>query len=527
MSPDTSAPNPIFPCRVAAIDVGSNAIRFIAAEFVDPVHWVELEFQRVPVRLGHNVFLTGYLDPEAVRGAVETMAAFRRSMDNLGIPRYRAVATSAVRDSRNGTGLVDLIRRETGIHLETITGTEEARLVWTALRSRVDLGHESWLTVDLGGGSLEVSLVSAEGIQWTESHTMGAVRILEDLGAGEVDPERFRRLVAEYARTLRFPSRVEPGELAGLLATGGNMEVLADLAEAPADDRGVSRLSVARLHELTEQLALMTVEERVAELGLREDRADVIFPAALIYGQVARMAGVQEILVPRVGVKEGVLLDVLEDMTGPAVHASRLEQQAFNGAVALGRRFQFDELHARQVARLSLSLFDQLRDLGVHGLSDLDRRVLLVAAVLHDAGQFLSYRRHHKHSLYLIHNSEVPGISRDDRVLAALVARYHRRAEPREEHYLYMDLPEEERARVRTMAAILRVADALDREHLQRLTSVRAELDEDTVRLVLDAKGELLLEHWALRKKGQMFTSVFGLELETVISSLQARPGVI
>jgi len=525
MSPDTSAVHAAFPCRLAAIDVGSNAIRFLAVEFVDPTHWVELEFQRVPVRLGHNAFLTGNLDRAAMAGAVATMAAFRRSMDNLGIPRYRAVATSAVRDSRNGPELVDLIRRETGVRLETITGTEEARLVWTALRSRVELGSGLWISVDLGGGSLEVSLISQEGIHWTESHTMGTVRILEDLGEGESDPRRFRRLVSEYARTLRFPSRVDPREISGLLATGGNMEALADLTGAEVDARGVSRLPVSRLQDLARTLARMTVPERVSRLGLREDRADVILPAALIYGQVARLAQVGEIVVPRVGVKEGVLLDLLEDVTGPAVHASRLEQQAFNGALALGRRFQFDELHARHVTRLSLSLFDQLREL--HGLSDLDRRILVVAAVLHDAGQFISYRKHHKHSLYLIHNSEVPGVSRDDRTLAALVARYHRRAEPKEEHFLYADLPGEERERVRRLAALLRLADALDREHLQKVPSFSARIEDGRLLLELEGRGELLLEHWALRKKGRMFTSVFGLEVDAVRARRDLGPSVI
>lgn len=303
------------------------------------------------------------------------------------------------------------------------------------------------------------------------------------------------------------------------------MEAIADLTGAGPDAHGVSRVPVPRLKDLAKYLARLTVRERVEQLGLREDRADVILPAALVYAQVARLAQVREIVVPRVGVKDGVLLDVLEDITGPAVHASRLEQQAFNGAVALGRRFQFDELHARQVARLSLSVFDQLRD--VHGLSDLDRRVLLVAAVLHDAGQFISYRKHHKHSLYLIHNSEIPGISREDRVLAALVARYHRRAEPKEEHFLFAELPEEDRERVRRMAAILRLADALDREHLQRVPGVRVRVDGRALVLELDGRGELLLEHWALRKKGRMFSSVFGLRLEPVLAARQRAPRVI
>lgn len=314
-------------------------------------------------------------------------------------------------------------------------------------------------------------------------------------------------------------------ELSGVLATGGNIEELADLLEAEPDERGASRVGVKALRRMAMRLARMTVEERMERFGLRQDRADVIVPAALIYLQVARLAGVDEIVVPGVGVKEGVLLDVMEDITGPSVHASRLEQQAFNGALALGRRFQFDELHGRHVARLSLSLFDQLQDL--HGLSDADRRILLVAAVLHDVGQFISYRKHHKHGLYLIYNSEVPGVSRDERILAALVARYHRRAEPKDSHYLYSDLKDDDRRRVARMAAILRVADALDREHLQRVPRVTARVSDGRLVLEMEGRGDLLLEYWALRKKGRMFDSVYGLEVAPVRAPDDHAPSII
>ena len=507
----------VFPFRAAAIDVGSNAIRFAAAEFVDPHHWTELEVQRVPVRLGHNAFLTGSLDERTMTAAVETMATFRRSLDNLGIARYRAVATSAVRDSRNGPELVDRVRRETGIRLETITGTEEARLVWVALLNRVDFGADHWVATDLGGGSLEVSLVSGDGIHWSESHTMGTVRLLEDLGQVELDPQNFRVLLSEYTNTLRIPDDARPSEIAGLIATGGNIEALADLAGAPTDESGVSRLSYTDLRATAKMLARLSVGERIEQLGLREDRADVILPAAVIYGQVARLVGATELVVPRVGVREGVLLDLADDVSGPAVHASRLEQLAFRGALALGKRFHFDELHGRHVARLALSLFDQLQDL--HGLEEEDRRILLVAATLHDVGQFISYRRHHKHGLYLIYHSDIPGLSRPQRVLAALVARYHRRAEPEDGHFLYQELRGRDRVRVRRLASILRLADALDREHLQRVPSVRAVVDDGVLYLEMEGRGDLLLEHWSLRKKSSMFTSVFGMEVQPVRSS--------
>lgn len=226
---------------------------------------------------------------------------------------------------------------------------------------------------------------------------------------------------------------------------------------------------------------------------------------------------------PHVGVKEGVLLDLAEDVLGPGVHATALEQQAFVGALALGRRFQFDEHHARHVARLSLSLFDQLVDL--HGLTDHDRRILLVAAVLHDIGQFISYRRHHKHSLYLIHNSDVPNISSEELELVALVARYHRRSEPNDEHFLYDRLSEPKRARVRRLSSLLRLADALDREHLQRVESVVCSEEEGAVVVHVVGRGDLLLELWALRKKAQMFENVFGRAIRVTLDdpALAAR----
>ncbi len=511
MSPDTP-----FPFRLAAIDIGSNAIRFVAAEFVSPSTWVELDVQRVPVRLGHGVFLTGHLDPGAMAGAVEAMATFRRSIDTLGVPRYRAVATSAVRESRNGGEFVDSVRRETGIQIETITGSEEARLVWLAIRNRVDLGESSWVAVDLGGGSLEVSLVSAEGIHWAESHTMGTVRLLEELGGANADPDEFKTLVGEYVNTLRIQDQIDQDQLGGLMATGGNMESLAGLAGVTPDERGVSRVPLRALRRVIKQLGRMTPDQRVQRLALREDRADVIYPAGLLYERVARLAGVDEIIVPHVGVKEGVLVDLADDVLGPGVHASRLEHQAFVGALALGRRFQFDELHGRHVARLALSLFDQLDWL--HGLPDADRRILLVASVLHDVGQFISYRRHHKHSLYLIFNSDVPNITTEELKLVALVARYHRRAEPSEAHFLYGALDEANRTRVRRLASLLRLADALDREHLQRVEGVTCSKRKGAIVIQVEGRGDLLLEQWALRKKVGMFESVFERAIQVTVS---------
>ena len=345
-----------FPIRIGAIDVGSNAIRFLAAEFTDPSHWVELDSQRLPIRLGHSAFLTGRLEDESMTATIEALSSFRSAFDKFGISRYRAVATSAVRESENGGELVRRIREESGILLETITGSEEARLVWLAARGRLDMRKGLWLLkpklystfllwllADLGGGSLELSLGDEKRIRWSVSHQIGTVRLLEDLEEAQSSPEKFRKLVAEYAQTLRLPRKVKKSGIAGVIATGGNAEVLAQIVGAPADSSGVRRIPIKELREAVRTLGGMSVKERMEHFDLRADRADVVFPAALVYERVASLAGADELFIPGVGVKEGILLDLVDDVTGPAVHATKIEQQLLNAAVALGRRYRFDE----------------------------------------------------------------------------------------------------------------------------------------------------------------------------------------
>lgn len=505
-----------FPLRVAAVDIGSNAIRLTAAEFLDRSQHVELHYQRVPVRLGHSAFLTGRLTSRNMDMAVEALASFRRLVDTFGVVRHRVVATSAVRESRNGGELAERVRRESGLQLETITGSEEARLVWLAVRDRIQL-EGRWMLVDLGGGSLEVSEVWQDGIEWTESHTMGTVRLLEQLGGTSSDSvTRLDRLIGEYARTLRIPSLTDEG-LEGLIATGGNIEALAELAGCEPDDAGVSRLSLAALREARERLADLDVQGRIDAFDLRQDRADVILPAAHVYERVAELAGANEIVVPHVGVKDGVLLDLVEELTTGGLHASHQDRELVAAAVALGRRYRFDEPHARHVAHLALSLFDQLGHL--HGLGEADRRILMGAALLHDIGQFVSYRKHHKHSLYLIVHSEFSVFSPSEITLVALVARYHRRAAPKPHHDLWVDLEPAHQARVLKLAALLRVADALDREHLQRVDSVRARLEDGSVLLVVRGRGELLLEQWSMEKKGALFQRAFGRTPQLVLET--------
>ncbi len=496
-----------FPFKAACIDMGSNAIRFLAGEFSSELEFEVLAGERAPVRLGHGVYLSGRLDASAMDRAVAALVGFRREMDSLGIEHYRAVATSAVRESVNKDEFIARILDESGLRLEAISGSEEARLVHLAVAKKVVLGNRRWLLVDLGGGSVEVSLVDQNGTYWSESHTMGSVRLLEELTGAGADPGRFRRLLAEYISVLKVPALPGGRQLAGYVATGGNIETLAKLGGFP-DELSVSHLPMTTLRAVIEQLAGLSYRERVDELGLREDRADVILPAAMVYERLADLAGADEILVPHVGVKEGVLFDLVSELVHHHDHEDRQDREVLAGALTVGRKYHFDSDHAMLVAKLSLRLFDQLRSL--HGLGAADRRILHAAALLHDIGQFVSFQAHHKHSQYLISHSELANFSDHEMQLVAEVSRYHRKAHPADHHPSFMALDDNDRIRVSRLASLLRVADALDREHVQRITDLTTKLSEDELTLWLDGTAGLLMEGWSMKKKADLFHKIFG-----------------
>lgn len=307
-----STAGPVFPLRAAAIDVGSNALRFVAVEFTDPSRFSPLDSVRAPVRLGVDAFRTGVLSPEVVDEAVLALADFRRRMDALSVVHYRAVATSAVRDSKNGGRLVERAHEQCRIRLEPITGIEEVRLVWLAVRNRVELGDQRWILVDLGGGSMEISLIDRERVHRSESEPLGTVRLLEEAartGAGSAD--RLRRMLEEHPVILKIAGVIRLLEPASMIGTGGNIEALAELAGVQPDARGVRRLTSQELGRILDVLASLPPSERMRRFGMRQDRADVIVPAAMIYQRIARMMEADEIVVPGVGVKDGVLLDVV------------------------------------------------------------------------------------------------------------------------------------------------------------------------------------------------------------------------
>ena len=532
--------------RFAAIDVGSNAIRLRIIEATAPSKaaalrlqlplllpfapgqpndrdtasgWQEVASVRASVRLGSEVFLSGRLAPASVGQACEALREFRGVMDDAKVDAYRAVATSAVRESKNGATLVERARREAGITIEVIEGIEEARLIQLAVTRRVALDGLKAMLVDVGGGSTELTVLDRGQSTFSISLPLGTVRLLETYlrGAKTIDRAREKLIDDTIDRALAeaLPQLAASSDTTFdlLLGTGGNVETLCDLCPMKGSHAGSPRaIDVAAMRSLVKKLRAMTASERKDSYGLRPDRADTIVPAATIFLKLAQSFKQGSVVAPGVGLTAGILEELVDKFFHVWDTAGEAES-VLAACARVGKRYSYDEAHARTVTRFAAQLFDDLQ--AVHAFDDRDRLLLRAAATLHDIGDFVHYNGHHKHSYYLIQHSDIMGITPEERGVIANIARYHRKSPPDPSHPNFRDLDRESRGKVRGLAAILRVADALDREHRGKIESVRAAVDRGTHRLTLFLRGDgdRDLEEWSVKAKSELLRDVYDLDV--------------
>ncbi len=495
--------------------MGSNAIRFYVVEPTGPSTYRVIDNIREPIRLGGDVFISGTIRPENIRKAEEAFRRFRQTLQRYQVKTVRAVATASIREAANGEQVLDRLEKASGIRVEVIAGDEEARLVALAVGSRIPLKKKNALIVDLGGGSVEVSRVENGRITLAESHNFGAVRLLDVLSSAGDDPARGGALLRDYMEVMGRKLRRKGAEKAELfIATGGNMETIASLPDIGAVPHpawpGTLVFKTAKLRLMMEALSGMTVKARISKYGLREDRADVILPACFVYHMLAKLNGSTEILVPRVSLKDGLILDTLA-RTRTVEHSDDLRAQVMVSCRELCDRFKVDRLHSEKVALLAARLFDGTAT--IHKMGATERLRLEVAAMLHDIGYFISIQKHHKHSFYIISNAEIVGLPPAERVVAAHVARYHRKALPKKEHAEFEGLPKKERTSVRRLAALLRLADALDKEHLGAIRGIDCKMAEGALRIVAASRKSCRLETLGFERNAQMFREVFGIDV--------------
>lgn len=502
--------------RIAAIDVGSNSIRLVVAEVLPSGGYRVLDEERENTRLAAALAKTERLDPKAADATVTVLRNFLSIANGYGVSQVRAIGTSALRDAEDGPEFCDRVRKDLKLSIEVISANEEARLAFLSVARAFDISGRRVAVADIGGGSTEIVLASSGLVDQVYETRLGAVRVSERCGTtGKVSDKRVVELRDYLDHELKKEVGRPPFVPDMLFGTGGTFTALASIIMAQQGIAGQPmwgfRVTRPQIRHLVADLANMSLAQRCKVPGLTPQRADIIVAGLAIIERIMRQLQVNVVQVHTRGVRDGLLLTMVQQSpTPPTVPAEDRRAAVEEFAKNCGE----DLPHARHVARIAGELWQQLA--GPLNLNADDRELIEAAALVANVGYLINFEGHHKHSYHLIVNSELPGFERRQLQVLANVARYHRGAAPKKKHENFVDLSFEDQQRVRALAAILRLALALDRTHQQNVGEVRARVSDDVVRIIIQSQGDTQVDVWAAERKVELFEKVFGRQVRFI-----------
>jgi exopolyphosphatase/guanosine-5'-triphosphate,3'-diphosphate pyrophosphatase len=500
--------------RIAAIDCGTNSIHMIVVRIRPDLSFEVIDREKEMVRLGSGGLDGKALTSEAMAGALQTFSRFRRLAQSHQVEEILAAATSAVREAENGGEFLAAVQRETGIKPQVISGTEEARLIHLAAVYGVDVAGASAVVVDIGGGSVEITHGVGTSLRTAKSFKLGVIRLTErfvksDPLSGRDERKLVRYIEDELSKYLRD---IRSAGFDRVIGTSGTILSLGTIAAGErrriGDEIRSLRVGAKQIHRLRKDLVDRSLSERMKMPGLDPRRADLIVSGAVLLDTVLRHLEADEITLCDLALREGLVLDYIQRNRKHIAQAGEYPDVRRRSVIELAERCSYWPEHAHQVARLALSVFDQTR--GLHGLTDREREWLEFAALLHDIGTHISYPGHHKHSYYLIKNGDLRGFEPDESEVIASIARYHRKSPPRRSHHAYEALGPKRRKAVRTLAAILRFVETLDRSHAQVISSVELHDRGSEYLIKLRTSGDAELEIWAAQRQIEPLEQVLG-----------------
>ena len=490
--------------RIAAIDIGTNSIHMIVVKVRPDLSFEVIDREKEMVRLGAGGLDGRSLTPTAVAAALQTLTKFRRLAETHKVDEIIAAATSATREADNGGDFIAEVDRLTGIRIRVISGTEEARLIHMAAGYGVDVGGNTAAVIDIGGGSVEVTLGTATQLTLGKSFKVGVIRLTERFVKSDpLSDGDERRLVKHLSREMgSYLDQVALRGFDRVIGTSGTILSLGALALSESGERLEDlrnrRVPARAIHKLRKRLTEFNTEERLAMPGLDPRRADLSVAGSVLIDTILRRLGADELTLCDLALREGLVLDYIHRNSARIRKVERYPDVRRRSIVELGERCGYWSEHAQQVARLALALFDQTRS--VHGFSDRERDWLEYGALLHDIGVHISYERHHRHSYYLIKNGDLRGFDPQEIEAIALIARYHRQGTPKKSHDGYGDLPGSMRRAVKALSAMVRLAEGLDRSHAQAVEGIDLYPRGDDYLARLRATGDAELELWAAHR---------------------------
>lgn len=509
----TAAPTtPLTITPVAVVDIGTTSIRLAIGQIEADGNVRALERLSQSVTLGKDTFTRGAIRRSTSEDCVRVLRSYRRKLAEYGIEPHnvRVVATSAVREADNQLAFQDRIYSATGFQVEAIDEAEVNRVTYLGilplLDSEPELSDGTSLIVEVGGGSTDMVLLHGSDVVYAHSFRMGSLRLRETLASFNAPTDKARQIMENLIdRTVQeVHAHVPSHSLPQIVTLGSDMRFAAHQL-CPDWDRGqLAVIPLSELKEFTQDILAQSDDELVRRYPLAFAEAESMGPALLMNCQLAESFRLNKIFVSSFNLRDGLL----NELTLGAKWTAEFRTQIIRSTLNLAERFEVDTAHARHVAELCRQLFHATYE--EHELDDRFEVLLYVAALLHEVGLFINHRAYHKHTMYLIQNSDFFGLGKREQLLAALIARYHRRAIPKPGHDGYSSLSRDDRIAVSKMSALLRVADSLDHSRSQRVKDIRCQMESRLLVVEVLGVDDLSLEELDLKQKGNLFEEVFG-----------------
>ena len=497
--------------RIAAIDIGTNSIRCIIAEASKDGTFKIMDDEKVTVRLGEKLAMTGVISDEASSRALDTIRRFSKLVTGMNVEAVEAVATSAVRTAANGKELVALLSKELGHEIKVISGEEEAELTAASALANFDMYGKRYAMVDIGGGSVEIVTAYGNHVEEFYSLDLGAVVMTDRfLASDPVDERELRKLQRHIRDSLKCTFAGKKISADSFIGSGGTLTAIGCMAMQMRKDNYVSIHGSEVLHAEIVHLQAMLIHKdlkgRRVVPGLNQDRADIIVAGVVVIDELMRFFGANRVLVNERGIREGLLIRA---MKGLGLTAGNSAAPTWKDAIKdFARSCHIDEQHAAHVAGMALAIFDSLEL--PFGMKPSDKKLLEAASILHDCGYFISYGSHHKHSYHLIRHAELFGFTPRERELIAQIARYHRKSPPKRKHDAFQSLKEKDQVTVARLGGILRLADGLDRRRSGLVQNVSCLFCGTAITISLTGAEDISVEIFGANAKKDLFEKAFG-----------------
>ena len=506
------------PDLYAVIELGSTSVRMTIAQVQRHQVTRILDSLQQSISLGRDTFTTGAIGRRTTEACVSAIQSFSRVLQEYGLKpsaldHVRVVASSAVREATNRDAFLDRILIATGVEVITLEEAEINRLTYRAVRpllgKRASFKKSDTLVIEIGGGSTETLMFHRGKVTSSHMYKLGSLRLSQSLDDMAVSRQRTWQLMSQTidqtAEQIR--AAISPTRNLHILALGADMRFAATMLQPNWDRKSLTSIPVSALQELTDSLLTLSPDALVQRYHLAYEDADTVRPALLIYCRLATILKIKRILVAEVNLRTGML----SEMATGGIWTSEFKEQIIHSAMEVAARYDVDMRHAKHVSHYALAIFHHLQE--TENFTPRQEMILTVAAILHEVGGYISDRAHHKHSYYIISNSNIFGFSSRDVQLAALVARYHRRSPPKSSHTPYTSLPRKDRLLVSQLAAILRIANVLDGLKDRREISLTFQRQDRSLLLLTNAVSNLPLLQKKINERAELFTQMYGLDV--------------